>query len=557
MRTRDYIFLFALGVMLLIGIATQEAVPGYMDADYYYATGLRIANTGSWTEPFLWNYLNEPEDIPNPAFTYWMPLAGVISALGIVLTGLNNFWGAKLGFILLASLVSPLTAYLAYSFISNRWAGFLAGSLALISGFYYVYLPTTETFSIYMILGAIFFIFILRLQKDVGNITKGKIPGQTEIAIFKDNSIASPLWLYLLFGTNVGLMYLTRADGIVWLGMAIAAVLLQGLAREVKWNSTVEFRKLIYHFGVPTILVLTGFILIVSPLILRNLSIFGSIFAPGSGRAIWLTTYDELYVYPAAILTFGRWLNSGIGEILKARGWALGLNSLSAFAVQGTIFLGPFIVVGMWVKRKDWRVSVGAIGWLVVFLMMTLIFPFQGARGGFFHAGAGFQPLFWALVPVGLLTAINWVAGFRNWEVGRAIKLFAVGIIGLSIVLTIFVSWRRLSDADPSVPYWGKSELAYREIEEHFVNLDVSKEDVVMVNNPPGYFAMNGRGAIAIPDGDLDTLLLAADKYNASYLILDENYPQGLSEIYKFPRDFPELNYIGMVKDMQLFLINQ
>ena len=78
-----------------------------------------------------------------------------------------------------------------------------------------------------------------------------------------------------------------------------------------------------------------------------------------------------------------------------------------------------------------------------------------------------------------------------------------------------------------------------------------------MVNNPPGYFAMTGREAIAVPDGDIDTLLLAAEKYNASYLILDENYPKGLREYYQFPRDIPGISYLGMIEEMQLYLIDQ
>jgi uncharacterized membrane protein YhaH (DUF805 family) len=225
MRTRDYILLFVVGVILLLGIASQEAVPGYMDADYYYATGLRIAKTGSWTEPFLWNYLNEPEGIPHPAFTYWMPMAGILSALGIFFTGLDNFWGAKLVFVLIASFISPLTVYLAYTLTNKRWAGYLAGALALISGFYYVYLPTTETFSIYMTLGGVFFVFVLRLQNDAKKIDKTNLdPAEKEV--IEEKLFTSPLWLYLLFGTNVGLMYLTRTDGLIWLGMAFAAILL-------------------------------------------------------------------------------------------------------------------------------------------------------------------------------------------------------------------------------------------------------------------------------------------------------------------------------------------
>ena len=557
MRTRSYAALFTIGVIIFLGIATQESVPGYMDADYYYANGLRIANTGSWNEPFLWNYLDDPEGLPHPAFTYWMPLAGIVTAMGIILTGLNNFWGAKLGFVLIASFLAPLTAYLAFSITPKRWAGLLAGALALFSGFYYAYLPTTETFGIYMILGSIFFLLVMKLQNDANKVDPKFNSDQKIKKDYKIGSLTSPSWIYLLMGVIVGLMYMTRADGIIWLGMGLAAIFLQGYERYKNGNRRSENIGSRHFLWFPLVLVLPAFLITISPWILRNLFSFGSIFAPGSGRAIWLTAYNELYAFPASQLTFERWLSSGFVEILRVRGWALGLNILTAFAVQGSIFLAPLVVVGMWTKRKDWRVSVGASGWLVGFLAMTLIFPFQGARGGFFHAGAGFQPLFWALVPVGLLVFVNWVSRFRNWEVKRAIKLFAGGIVGLAIIMTVFVTWQRLIADNRSAPSWGKSEIAYQEVEAYLNDLNVPSEVVVMVNNPPGYYAMTGRQAIVIPDGDLQTSLLAARKYQASYLILDENYPQGLSEIFQNPGDYPGISYLDTIQQVQIYLLDR
>ena len=557
MRIRDYAGLFTIGVIIFLGIATQESVPGYMDADYYYANGLRIATTGHWNEPFLWNYLDEPEGLPHPAFTYWMPMAGIVSALGIILTGLNNFWGAKLGFVLIASCLAPLTAHLAFSITPKRWAALLAGALALFSGFYYAYLPTTETFGIYMILGIVFFLLVMKLQKDANEVDLKFNSGQKIKKDYKIGSLTSPPWIYLLAGLIVGLMYLTRADGVIWLGMALSAIFLQGHERYKYGSRRGENNGFRYFIWFPLILAFGAFLITISPWIFRNLSSFGSIFAPGSGRAIWLTAYDELYAFPASQLTFERWLSSGIVEILRVRGWALGLNTLTAIAVQGSIFLAPLIVAGMWSKRIDWRVFVGASGWLVSYLAMTLIFPFQGARGGFFHAGAGFQPLFWALVPAGLLVFINWVSRFRNWEFKRALKLFAGGVVGLAIIMTVFVTWQRVIGDNRAAPNWGINELAYQEVEGYLDALDVPSEVVVMVNNPPGYYAMTGRQAIVIPDGDLQTALLAARKYQASYLILDENYPQGLGEIYLNPGNYPGISYLETIQQMQIYLLNR
>ena len=95
MTLRLYGLLFILGLLVFLGVAVLEQVPGYMDADYYYAMGLRIADNYGLSEPFLWNYLDDPQGIPHPAYTYWMPLAAVLAGIGIKLTGVNNFWGAS------------------------------------------------------------------------------------------------------------------------------------------------------------------------------------------------------------------------------------------------------------------------------------------------------------------------------------------------------------------------------------------------------------------------------------------------------------------------------
>ena len=51
-----------------------------MDAEYYYGMGLRIAQQGVLTEPFLWNYLHPVNGLPHPGFTYWMPLPAFLAA---------------------------------------------------------------------------------------------------------------------------------------------------------------------------------------------------------------------------------------------------------------------------------------------------------------------------------------------------------------------------------------------------------------------------------------------------------------------------------------------
>jgi len=556
MNARYYAALFLANVIILMGLASLQSAPGYMDADYYYASGLRIANLGSWSEPFIWNYLGDPQGLPHPAFSYWMPLAGIVSAVGMKLSGLNNFWGARIGFILIAGCLAPLTSHLAFTFTPRKWAALLAGAIALFSGFYFAYLATTETFAINMVLGCIFFLLVLRLQEGYIHPARGSKSNKNDSRVNASN-FGTPAWVYLLMGFICGMMYLTRVDGIVWFGMGMGAIFVQWYAMkrsEIRnAHRTIYLYRLLYLIA----LFLVPFLLSISPWIMRNLLSFGTIFAPGSARALWLTSYDEIYSYPADKLTYARWMSSGILDILRARGWALGLNTLTAFAVQGGIIILPLILGGMWAKRSDWRVILGSCGWLVTFLIMTLVFPFQGARGGFFHAGAGFQPLFWALVPVGLVIFTNWAAQKRNWESSRTLKMFAAGIIILVFVVTVFVTRQRIMGSDQLASTWGATELAYQEVEAFLEDFGVDPGAIVMVNNPPGYFAMTGRQSIAIPDGDLRSSILVGNDFRASYLVLDENYPRGLSEIFQNPGDYPGMKYITTVSQMQIYLLEQ
>lgn len=552
MNFRWYAGFFIIGLLVMLGIASLESSPGYMDADYYYASGLRIATEKTFSEPFLWNYLADPGELPQPAFTYWMPFAGILSALGIALTGKEGFWAARFIFIPLAACIPPLTAYLATTFTPKRWAGLLAGALALFSCFYLVYLPNTETFGIYMFFGGVMFLLILRLQQEARKETSiggNNIPGGTQ-----RTGTVSPMWVYLAGGGITGLMYMTRADGLIWLLMFVSAIGMQWVFNNSN-RPEGEQKKPTNFFWIALLLCILGFVIISSPWVIRNWQIFGTIFAPGSGRALWLTSYDELFAFPSDQLTFTRWVNGGLGSILRARAWALGLNAASTFAVQGGIFLMPLVLAGIWIWRKDWRVIVGGLGWLAIFLTMTFVFPFQGARGGFFHAGAGFQTLIWALVPVGLYEFVDWGRRRRNWNPGSAVVKFSVGIIGLTILVTGFVTWQRLTGVSGPVSAWGATERAYEEVEAYLKESDVPPDYIVMVNNPPGYFAMTGRQAIVIPDGDFGATMRAAEKYMARYLVLDQNYPQGLEEIYREPDNYPGLRYLETIAEMHIYLL--
>jgi hypothetical protein len=517
MTWRQYLLLGLLGLMMVVLVATLQPSPGYMDADYYYTGGLQLAIGKGFTEPYLWNYLDDPAGLPHPSHAYWMPLASILAAIGAKLSEFNSWFTARLGFILVAALIPPLTAALAWSFTSRRDLAFTAGMIAIFPAFYLPYLPVTDTFGLYILFGGLFFLVLNRKP-----------------------STLNPLLLGLL----AGLMHLTRADGILWLLIAFLSVV---------YIFPKPFQKRFLFVFSSLLLSLAGYLLVMLPWFVRNYATFGTLLAPGGLKMLWLTSYDQLFSYPASQITFTAWWKSGLGAILKARTWALGLNFANMLSVQGEVFLLPLVGVGLWYLRKDKRVQLAGFSWLVTLVVMTILFPFAGARGGFFHSGAALQTVWWALAPVGLDRFISWGSKKRGWNKVEAKKIFLPALVILTAILTAAIIYWRVAGGGGGTK-WGQEQIAYRQVDKILTSQGVTDETVVMVANPPGYYLASGNPAIAVPDGDVDTLLKAAKRYGARYVILEAGgTPAGLMPIYENPVNQTSLRYLGDITGMHIY----
>jgi len=49
--------------------------------------------------------------------------------------------------------------------------------------------------------------------------------------------------------------------------------------------------------------------------------------------------------------------------------------------------------------------------------------------------------------------------------------------------------------------------------------------------------------------------LAVAARYNVQYLVLDQNYVEGLKSLYEQPQNYPRLEFLGTVKDARIFRI--
>ena len=536
MTRRFYFGLFLAGLAITLVAALFEHASGYMDADYYYAGGLRLANGQGASEPYVWNYLNDPSRLPAPSFSYWMPLVSLITAAGLWLARPLGFLGARLGFILLAACIPGLTACISYRLTHRPASARLAGILALFPGFYLAYLPTSDAFAVYMVLGAL---FILLAFAQGGWLDRVSI----EVRL-------------LGLGSLAGLFHLTRADGLMWL---VAAGIV-GLALWIRMRGTIPQAKrgifilrLISFAGS----ILAGYGLVMSAWFYHNLKAWGSLFPPGGFRAVWITAYEQTMLYPASLLTPDHWLAAGWGAHLKAWLDALVTNLQTSFAVQGSIVLFPFILIGLWELRKCPEIRLGGFMYLTTAAAMTLVFPFAGLNGGFFHSSAALQPLLWAVVPVGIETAmLRYTRWRRLGQPQRMVGFMSALLVIVVVLLSGLLYFQRVIGSQPGVISWSASAEHYQAVEKTLVGLGAQPGDPVLVNNPPGYWLASGRPAVVIPDGDEQMLLAVARKFNIRYVVLEVTNPAALGNLYHGRVNPGGLKYLASVGTTRLYQVN-
>jgi len=512
-------------IFALIGTQFQKG-PGYMDSAYYTVGGLQLFEGNGFVEPYIWNYLANPKGLPAPAFVYWMPLPSLLAFMGMWLGRSPDFVWAKLPFLLMAGFLPVLTVYLTRKVITNPAYAWIAGGLAVFPGVYALYLTIPETFIPYMIGGGLFVI----------------------IAFFANNQWIGGLesfQRFLLLGFIAGWMHLTRADGLIWLISAFGVV----IWRIRPWQSRQKMRVAINGL----LALLLGYLILTGGWYYRNWVVFGSMFPPGNGKSLWLTSYNQLFAYPNDHLNFTNWLKAGLPAIIHARLDALSLNLQNFLVVQGSIILLPLILVGCWSKRHHSAVKFETMMWLLILGMMTIVFPFAGSRGGFLHSGAAIQIFFWSMSVAGLEQLIIWMKKARGWGISTSMTLFGTFLILINLFIAGWFFYQRVYRV-PNHHVWNESIERYQRVGERLEELHISKQLIAMVNNPPGFYWATRRPSIVIPDGDIRHALAAAKRYGATYLLLEENQ-ENLSNLYANPHDMSGVRLLETYEGVRFFLL--
>jgi hypothetical protein len=552
---RDLFALFAFALLIRLLAALPQQQPNYMDAAYSYVNALNLAAGRGFVEDFVWIYLDDPGPPPHPSHLYWMPLTSILAWLGMIAGG-SNYRAAQVPFILTSALLAPITYAVTCTISRQRWPGWLAGLLAIFSGYYFPFWTAIDNFTPFAVVGSLALLaawwamnnenYKLQIAKSNSQIANRK----SQIAILA----------LILAGTFVGLAHLARADGFLLLIAIILACFLPLFHRSGRPPEARRRRhaaagtqasritrhasrrrrhaSITHHSSRITFPLLLGYLLIMTPWFIRNWLVIGAPLPTAGSQTIWLTNYDELFSYGRE-LSAQTFFAQGIDPVLQGRWWALTTNLQTVLAVWGMIFLSPLAVVGFWHLRRHRLIQLVGFYALLLFITMTLIFAFPGARGGLFHSGAALLPFIYAAAVVGLDNAIDWVAARRrHWNARLAKQFFGVAVVIMAILLSGFIYYRRVIKNNT----WNHADRLYPVIAEW-----VSEQNpaaTVMINNPPAYRYHGGGLSVVVPNEDIETTLRAASRYRVDYLVLERNHPVALTGIYNQASTPPQLSLV-------------
>jgi hypothetical protein len=502
MNKKEYFILFIISLIVLSVSFIYQRVPGYMDSEYYYLGGKALAS-GATSLPVIWNYLDQPEILPHPLFTYWMPLPSIVTYLSIIIFGSSKFFISRILFWLLAAAIAPLSAYVSHQISKQRFSAWVSGILAIFSGYYFKFYTINETITLYIILGGVFFIIFSKL-----------------FAI--DNRI-SPAVLCFLGGIVTGLMHMTRVDGFLLFLFGISLIFIL-IFKKREAEDGFSWKWCLY-----LIMYFVGYLLIAGWWYARNLDLFNSLFSPASSRALWIATYDDTFIYPATILNIDYWIANGLPLKLGQIWVALKSNVSTTFAVQANIFGLPLLVIGFSKLRKKPIIMMALAVWCMFFFLMSFVFSLAGGRGGFLHSGASVQIIFWCLISEGLIIFIQWGIRKRGWKLVRSQIMFGTALILFSIILTFALYYQNVIGDSSTIYAWESDNFKYSEIEEIIKLSANSANDAVMINNPVGYYYETNRWSVVIPNAKPDEFTELISRFNIKYIVFDNNLPEKLN----------------------------
>lgn len=511
--------LIVLAFRLCTALPLERA--GYMDASYAVHVGGNLAQGRGLVQDVVWNYLDGIKTIPQPSNLYWLPLPSILAGISMAVFGIS-YRAAQIPFLLL-SLIPPLFAfYLARRLFAalpeKRDAyAWMAALLTAFSGFYTIYWSSPDNFAPFAVTGgmALFLIAV---------------------------GVRSGDWKPLLAaGVFVGLSQLSRTD----------ALLLLFVAPILLWLKRKTVREGSWLVGLGALA--GGFLLVLTPWLVRNYLVVGTPFAPGGTRTLFLLNYDEFFSYDVARITLQRYLDWGMGNIVGSKLEALGfVLEVLVFGVW-QIFLAPFAAIGFWKMRAHAEMQAALIYMALLVLAMAFVFTFPATHGSMLHSATALIAFGAVAVPPGLDAAVAWVAKRRRgWNAAQAQKFFRAGLVAIAFLFSVyfFAGGVFLPPAPgATTPLWNQRDIEYTAIDRELDARNVPDEVPIITVDPPSFINETGRRSIYLPTESIDAIFTAASQFGARYLVLQYDRPVTMRDLYDGKAPVEGLTPVATVQD--------
>jgi len=176
----------------------------------------------------------------------------------------------------------------------------------------------------------------------------------------------------------------------------------------------------------------------------------------------------------------------------------------------------------------------------LVLVLMSFLFPYAGARGGYFHSSVAAMPVLWALVPSGMAAFLEWGRRRRGWDPVLGARVLGGAALLLAAAFTGYIFWNRAVGPVPDRPGWSLSDRVYARVTDRLGEYG-AYGGTVAVNNPPGFHLASGRSAVVVPAGGVTALGGVVPAFDVDWVILDSNRPPGLDEVFEGSAAVPGL----------------
>ncbi len=483
---RDIAILTALALLVRASAAWLIPFPPHVDAAYYTMVAEQLATGHGFSAPALWSFLEvggrlpaEPS-LPVPSNGHWMPMSGVVAAVGMAFLG-PDWRAGQVPMVLLSALLVPITYAAGYLIFESRRIALLGAALAIAAGPLLLMYPMVESFAAFGVFGAITLLASIRA-------VDAPRPGP---------------WL-VAAGIGAGLASLTRLDGALLTLAPATAWLIRGPLGGGGFRSMATA----FGWGLASAL---AFLAVVAPWLLRNLEVFGTAFPSPGGRMLWIRDYNE-HLSIGLDLTLDRYLAWGLPAILLSKLGATVEVAGRMLGLLGGIF-GVGFIAGAWSFRRLRRLAPFLVYFTAMFVAMALLFTEHATKGAFLHTAPAWLPIALPLGVAGIAPAATRVG--RAWPFLRrpATHRF-LEVVGLGGAIAL-----ALAGAVALLGPW-QVRIDRHEAAAAFLRDAANPSDVLLAGDPSSLYLLTGLRGVATPFDPYDVLGEVVEAYGIDWVVV-------------------------------------